>query len=166
MIKKLKDLLINYSNNEEETPQESISILNKACAALLIEVAFADKIFNESEVSSLMKILKETYSLEEEMIQDLIDDAKSIVDHSTLVNDEFSYADKLKLIESIWKIAFSDGNLDKYEDYLIRKISNLLHVSHSDFIKIKLESRRNQSSQLKSSKSSSTRPSFISNSLL
>ncbi len=154
MIKKLKDLLINYSNNEEETPQESISILNKACAALLlIEVAFADKIFNESEVSSLMKILKETYSLEEEMIQDLIDDAKSIVDHSTslydytrVVNDEFSYADKLKLIESIWKIAFSDGNLDKYEDYLIRKISNLLHVSHSDFIKIKLESRRNQSS--------------------
>jgi len=43
----------------------------------------------------------------------------------------------------MWKIAYADGNLDKYEEHLIRKTSDLIHISHSDYIKIKLEVRDN-----------------------
>ena len=148
MIKKIKDLLSNFSNQEEEIEDEKISSLDKACSALLIEVAYADKVFDESEINSLKDSLKETYNIDEEIIHELISDAKKTVNESTslyeytrVVNDEFNYSDKLELLSRIWKLAFADGNLDKYEDHLIRKISDLIHISHSDFIKIKLENK-------------------------
>jgi len=146
MIKRIKDLLSNFSNQEEVIEDEKISSLDKACSALLIEVAYADKVFDESEINSLRKSLKETYDIDEEIINELISDAKKTIDESTslyeytrVVNDEFDYSDKLELLSRIWKLAFADGNLDKYEDHLIRKISDLIHISHSDFIKIKLD---------------------------
>ena len=148
MIKRIKDLLSNFSNHEEEIEDEKISLLDKACSALLIEVAYADKIFDVSEINSLKESLKETYKIDEEIINELISDAKKTVDESTslyeytrVVNDEFDYSDKLELLSRIWKLAFADGNLDKYEDHLIRKISDLIHISHSDFIKIKLDNK-------------------------
>ena len=92
--------------------------------------------------------MKETYDIDDIIIDELISDAKKTVDESTslyeytrVVNDEFEYSDKLELLSRIWRLAFADGNLDKYEDHLIRKISDLIHISHSDFIKIKLENR-------------------------
>ena len=148
MIKGIKNLISNFSKQEEDKEEEKISSLDKACSALLIEVAYADKVFDESEIISLKESLKETYKLDDEIIDELILDAKKTVDESTslyeytrVVNDEFTYSDKLELLSRIWKLAFADGNLDKYEDHIIRKISDLIHVSHSDFIKIKLENR-------------------------
>ena len=150
MIKRIKDLLSNFSNQEEVIEDEKISSLDKACSALLIEVAYADKVLDESEINSLRESLKETYDIDEEIINELISDAKKTVDESTslyeytrVVNDEFDYSDKLELLSRIWKLAFADGNLDKYEDHLIRKISDLIHISHSDFIKIKLDNKIN-----------------------
>ena len=150
MIKKIKDLLSNFSKEEERNQEEGISKLDKACSALLIEVAFADKVFDESEISSLTTSLKETYNLEHDTIKELVSDAEKTVNESTslyeytrVVNDEFSYNDKLVLLSRIWKLAFADGALDKYEEHLIRKISDLIHISHSDFIKIKLDNRSN-----------------------
>ena len=148
MIKRIKDLLSNFSKQEEDIAEEKISSLDKACSALLIEVAYADKIFDESEIISLKESLKETYNIDEQIIDELISDAKKTIDESTslyeytrVVNDEFDYSDKLELLSRIWKLAFADGNLDKYEDHLIRKISDLIHISHSDFIKIKLDNK-------------------------
>ena len=148
MIKKIKDLLSSFSDKEKSIDEEKISLLDKTCSALLIEVAFADKIFNDSELISLKNSLKETYNLQDDIINELIDDAEKTVEESTslyeytrVVNDEFTYTDKLELLSGLWKLALADGSLDKYEDHLIRKISDLIHISHSDFIKIKLESR-------------------------
>ena len=56
--------------------------------------------------------------------------------------DEREYEEKVGLIENMWRIAFSDEQLDKYEEHLIRKISDLIYVSHSDFIKTKLNVRK------------------------
>ena len=149
MIKKIKDLLSNFSK-EEERIEEGISKLDKACSALLIEVAFADKVFDESEISSLKTSLNDIYNLDDNIIDELVSDAEKTVKESTslyeytrVVNDEFSYNDKLVLLSRIWKLAFADGALDKYEEHLIRKISDLIHISHSDFIKIKLDNRNN-----------------------
>tara|TARA_B100000131_G_C18031593_1_gene578690 strand:+ start:438 stop:890 length:453 start_codon:yes stop_codon:yes gene_type:complete len=150
MIKKIKDILSSFSKQEEADSEDKISSLNQACSALLIEVAFADKIFEESEIIALKESLKEIYGLEDDVIDELINDAKKTVEESTslyeytrVVNDEFEYKDKLELLSSLWKLAFADGNLDKYEEHLIRKISDLIHISHSDFIQIKLDNRVN-----------------------
>ena len=150
MIKKLRDLITNFSKKNKNEDIQDISDLDNACAALLVEIAFADKDFDESEQDSLKKSLMECYKISEEEINEIIEDAEITVKESTslygytrIVNDEFEYTDKLDLLRNMWKIAYADGNLDKYEEHLIRKTSDLIHISHSDYIKIKLEVRDN-----------------------
>ena len=67
--------------------------------------------------------------------------ATSLYEFTRLINDEYDYDEKLRLIENMWRIAFSDDELDKYEEHLIRKVSELIYVSHSDFIRLKLKVR-------------------------
>lgn len=148
MIDKIKNLISNLSKKEEEHKELDSSLLDNACAALLVEIAFADKDFDDTEKDSLRETLVKTYGLKEEEIEEIIQDADRSVEESTslygytrIVNDEFNYEDKLDLIRNLWKVAYADGNLDKYEEHLLRKISDLIHVSHSDYINIKLEMR-------------------------
>jgi uncharacterized tellurite resistance protein B-like protein len=149
MLKKIKELFIkkepNPSSDDKDLNQNDI---NKVCAALLIEVAFADNNFSEDEKSVLTKDLQVTYSLSEEEINGILQNAEKAIKESTSlyaytrsVNDTFEYSKKIELIKAMWKIAFSDGNLDKYEEHLIRKVSDLIHLSHSDFINTKLEAK-------------------------
>jgi uncharacterized tellurite resistance protein B-like protein len=56
---------------------------------------------------------------------------------TSLINKEYSLEQKVRLIESLWKIAFIDGVLDMNEEYLVRKIADLLHVPHTAFIMAK-----------------------------
>ena len=148
MINKIKELITKFGNKEEIEEKYDLSQLNNACAALLVEIAFADKEFDETEKTSLKLTLMETYAIEEADIDEIIKDAENTVAESTslygytrIVNDEFEYDDKLSLLKNLWKVAYADGNLDKYEEHLIRKISDLIHISHSDYINIKLEVR-------------------------
>ena len=148
MINKIKDLITRFNTKEETTEESSSNLLDNACAALLVEIAFADKDFDETEKTSLKQSLIETYAVDESDIEEIIKDAEETVSESTslygytrVVNDEFEYDDKLSLLKNLWKVAYADGNLDKYEEHLIRKISDLIHISHTDYINIKLEIR-------------------------
>ena len=148
MINKIKDLITRFNTKEETTEESSSNLLDNACAALLVEIAFADKDFDETEKTSLKQSLIETYAVDESDIEEIIRDAEDTVSESTslygytsIVNTEFQYEDKLKLLRNLWKIAYADGYLDKYEEHLLRKISDLIHISHSDYISIKLEIR-------------------------
>ena len=148
MLKKIKTLISNLGNEPAETAdqeQNSTEIINNACAALLIETALADKVFNEKELASMKQTLNKVYKVDEKDIEELINESKRKVSESTslyeytrLINDLCDYEDKIRLISNLWSIAFADQHLDKYEEYLIRKISDLLHVSHKDFIQQKL----------------------------
>jgi uncharacterized tellurite resistance protein B-like protein len=146
MINKIKDLITKFGKEEEIQEESNLTLLNNSCAALLVEIAFADKDFDETEKASLKQSLIETYAIDESVIEEIIRDAEDTVSESTslygytsIVNSEFQYEDKLKLLRNLWKIAYADGYLDKYEEHLLRKISDLIHISHSDYINIKLE---------------------------
>ena len=148
MIKKIKDLITKISNKEEIEESSNILQLDKACAALLVEIAFADKDFDEREKESLKQSLLKSYAIDIETINEIINDAEKTVEESTslyeytrTVNDEFEYPQKLNLLENLWKVAYADETLDKYEEHLLRKISDLIHISHSDYINIKLRVR-------------------------
>ena len=120
----------------------------KACVALLLETSMADEILDESELMALKNTLQKDFQINEDEIDELIDLAKENVEDSTSlyeftrdINDNFDSAERVKLIESMWKIAYADGNIDKYEEHIIRKVSNLIYVAHSDFIKAKLSAK-------------------------
>ena len=137
-----------FKNEESEDPIIDDKSSTKACVALLLETSMADEILDESELMALKNTLKKDFQINEDEIDELIDLAKENVEDSTSlyeftrdINDNFDAAQRVKLIESMWKIAYADGNIDKYEEHIIRKVSNLIYVAHSDFIKAKLSAK-------------------------
>lgn len=119
-----------------------------AFAALLIEVALADQSFDDLERQSLISALRQRFALEQEILQALIEsatressDATSLHQFTQLINNSCTVEEKIALIQAMWEIAFADGKLDKYEDYTIRKVADLIYVSHTDFIKAKHQAR-------------------------
>ena len=137
-----------FQNEESEDPIIDDKTSTKACVALLLETSMADEILDESELMALKNTLQKDFQINEDEIDELIDIAKENVEDSTSlyeftrdINDNFDAAERVKLIESMWKIAYADGNIDKYEEHIIRKVSNLIYVAHSDFIKAKLSAK-------------------------
>ena len=133
---------------EEETPSSVMSRVDLTCAALLVEVMNSDHELDEREHQEFMAVLQQSYNIAEADLEELIQLAKdeafeatSLYEFTKLINDSYDYEQKIELIENMWRIAFSDKRLDKYEDHLIRKVSELIYVSHSDFIKTKLKIR-------------------------
>jgi len=119
--------------------------VSRVSASLLVEVARSDHQLEANEVSSITKALQQSSSLDDSEISDIVnaavadaDHAISLHSHVKLVNDHFDQEQKYLLIEQMWRVAVADGNIDQYEDYTIRKLSELLHVRHSEFIKAKL----------------------------
>ena len=137
-----------FKSEKSEKPliDEKTSI--KACIALLLETSMADEVLEESELSALKETLIKDFNISEEEITELIEISKQNVDDSTSlyeftrdINDNFDSNERIKLIESMWKIAYADGNIDKYEEHIIRKVSSLIYVAHSDFIQAKLNAK-------------------------
>ena len=135
-------------NNEEEPTSSSIAKTDLACAALLIEVINSDHKLEAQETQAFFSVLQNNLNIPGEDIDELVElaenqakEATSLYEFTSLINSDYDYSQKVGLIENMWRIAFSDNNLDKYEDHLIRKISDLIYVSHSDFIRAKLKVR-------------------------
>lgn len=119
-----------------------------ACAALLIEVAVIDSHFDETELSAVRKVLESEFKIAASDIDSMIStarresaDSTSMYQFTRLVNDHLDFDDKFSLITNMWRIAYADGHLDKYEEYIIRKVSDLIYLNHSDFIRAKITAR-------------------------
>ena len=137
-----------FQTDESKDPVVDDKTSTKACIALLLETSMADEILDESELMTLKRTLQKDFQINEDEIDELIDLSKENVEDSTSlyeftrdINDNFDAVERVKLIESMWKIAYADGNIDKYEEHIIRKVSNLIYVAHSDFIKAKLSAK-------------------------
>jgi len=150
VIESIKSFFENKltKKEEEEAPSSAMSRVDLTCAALLVEVMNSDHELDEREHQEFMAVLQQSYNIAESDLEELIQLAKdeafeatSLYEFTKLINDSYDYEQKVELIENMWRIAFSDKRLDKYEDHLIRKVSELIYVSHSDFIKTKLKVR-------------------------
>jgi len=115
-----------------------------AVAALLIEVAMADHVFDEREMQSLKIHLKQKFSIADAQINELIElareeteDATSLHQFTTLVHQHCTPQEKFELLISMWELAFADNELNKYEEYVIRKVADLIYVSHAEFMRAK-----------------------------
>ena len=137
-----------FKSEESEKPLIDDKTSIKACIALLLETSMADEVLEESELSALKETLIKDFNISEEEINELIiiskqnvDDSTSLYEFTRDINDNFDSNERVKLIESMWKIAYADGNIDKYEEHIIRKVSSLIYVAHSDFIQAKLSAK-------------------------
>ena len=112
---------------------------------LLLEVSKSDDSYDDIERDKIITILAKKFKLDDKQTAILIQlaDQKnqemiSLYDWTSIINEKYSYDSKKELIKLLWDVAYADGRIDKYEDYTIRKISELIYVRHSDFIKAKI----------------------------
>lgn len=125
----------------EDSLEEKLQI---ATAVLFLEMMYMDDKVDPTEQQIILSLIHQNFSLTDDQATSLIELAeqqrKQATDYfqfTSLINKEYSLEQKVRLIESLWKIAFIDGVLDMNEEYLVRKVSDLLHVPHTAFIMAK-----------------------------
>jgi uncharacterized tellurite resistance protein B-like protein len=122
--------------------QNNEQALQLATAALLIEVTRADFHVEQSERRAVISAVQTLFGLSRRETDELVALAEEEVDGSVslfqftqLVDQEFSQEQKAAIIEMMWRVAFADLDKDKHEEYLVRKVADLLHVPHTTFIR-------------------------------
>ncbi len=118
--------------------------LKVATAALLVELSRADFESTAVERDMIASLIREHFELssdEADEILSVADDeaerAVSLHDFTRLLHDSLDSHDKHAVIEMLWRVAYADTRLDKYEDHFVRKVADLLYVSHKDVVRIR-----------------------------
>ncbi|MEZ5571568.1 MAG: TerB family tellurite resistance protein [Halioglobus sp.] len=142
MIKVLKSLFEVSRQESEESQQRNVRL---AAAALLVETARANFELQPTELKRLGQLLQSTLELQDDEVntlvshaQERVEEATSLYEFTKVLNEHFTPDKKIQLIRAMWSVAYADGDIDKYEEHLIRNVSDLLYVPHSDYIHCKL----------------------------
>lgn len=140
MLRAIQDFFRNRIDTAgpEEHDEHSLRL---ATAALLFEMQRADFDEHEEERVVLEKVLQGTFALSKEETRELArlaqreaEDSVSLHQFTSLINQRFSPDEKVRVVEMLWQVAFADGRIDRYEEALVRKISELIYVPHRDFV--------------------------------
>jgi uncharacterized tellurite resistance protein B-like protein len=144
MLTKLQKFFDKYlgQSTEAEIPLERR--LQMATAALMVEMLHVDEHVTDDEEEKLRELLEQRFNLSSSEIDSLIDlannekhDATDYFQFTSLLNAHYSQQQKIDLVEDLWQLAYADHELDKYEEHLLRRLAELLHVPHQDFIRTK-----------------------------
>ena len=142
---------IKHFFKERIVESEDETSLNEhlAVAALLVEVMIIDGDLADAELNTVTKSLGQLLDIEENDLHDLIELSKKEVSAATSlyqftrqINESYSIDKKLQLMTTLWRVAYADGKLDKYEENIIRRIADLIHIRHSEYIKCKVTARQ------------------------
>lgn len=123
--------------------------LGMTLAVLMLEVAKSDFEESEAEIHTMTAWLEnQDLGLKSEDVNQLLDSARSeqassagLFEYTRRACERMSLEERVQLVEQLWRIAYADGVIDKYEEAAIRKASELLYVPHSDFIRVKLSAK-------------------------
>ncbi len=145
MIKKLMDRVADAIAATDDKPDlDRDEAIRMATAVLMIDVARADHVFDESEFDSVLDLVQSHFALPAEQAAELViaandkaEDLVSAYDFTKVLHEHLDHGEKARVVGLLWKIAYADGRLDKYEDSLVLKISDLLHVSRGLVMRLK-----------------------------
>lgn len=130
------------SQTPSDAPEDAQRL---AAAVLLLEVARADYAQAPAERTALRTGLAREFDLPEAALDALLDEAElrakqsvSLFDFVQTLNRSMSQEQKRALLHLMWKVAHADGHVDPLEEHLLRRIADLLHLPHAEFIRGKL----------------------------
>ena len=145
MIDKIKAF---FSKNIIEADDNALSSEQLATAALLIEVMVIDGNLDEQELRAISNTLSQMLELSIEQIDELIllsreevADATSLYQFTREINAHYDHDKKMALMTAMWRVALADGHLDKHEEGIIRRVADLLHIRHNEYIRCKLAAK-------------------------
>ena len=146
MIATLQALLKKYTPLTQDEPLDDEQALRMAAVALLIEVARADSRVNDEERQVILRIIERCYSVSAGQAFEIADAAEEYADELTslypltrLLTSECSLEERVAIVRLLWEVTFADGHVDKHEEYLVRKVADLLYVPHNQFIRTRLQ---------------------------
>jgi len=138
------DWLKKLSKADEAGNETAALDLERVSAHLLLEVARSDFSVDDDELQGIVAAIGKASSLAESEISEIVDLAAQEVEenisyhqHIAFINDECTQAQKIVLMENMWRVAYADQQLDKYEEAFIRRFADLIYLSHRDFMQAK-----------------------------
>jgi uncharacterized tellurite resistance protein B-like protein len=144
MLKALRDFFDRQigAGGAKTDPERLVQI---AAAALWLEMTRADGDSEPVEHDAVLRAVRAKFGLREAEAAELIDAAEQAAVRATddfeftsLINQHFTPAQKERVIEHLWQVAYADGNLSALEEHFVRRIAELLYVSHGAYIAAKL----------------------------
>lgn len=122
-----------------------------ATAVLLVEAMRADQGMEDAEREAVRQALQGRFALDEADVQQLLAAAEERSLHSndffsftSVLNERLSQAQKIEVIELMWRVAYVDGTADAGESHVISKIAGLLHVTHGEYIAAKMHAKEDR----------------------
>ena len=107
-----------------------------------------------AERAQALAALRKRFALSEDALAQLMaqaeQTAKSANDYfsfTSLMNDSFTQAQKIQVVQFMWHVAYADASVDANENHLISKIASLLHVTHGDYIAAKMRAKEDAQQQ-------------------
>lgn len=133
---------------DRESGRDDEAKLRLASAALLVEMMRMDEHVAEAERQAVLQALIERHAVGEEEVAALVAlaerearQASGYYQFTSLINRTFDLPRKIDIVEQLWRVAFADGRLDAHENHFMRKLGDLLHIPHADFVAAKQRAR-------------------------
>jgi uncharacterized tellurite resistance protein B-like protein len=145
MIIKIKQFFEQHIIITESISDDALEHqLRLACAALMIEVLYADYSVAQDELDTLRRVLQDNFDLDTAEADSLIElaeeeraEATDYYQFTSMINEYYTQEQKRELVTRLWQMAYADDTVHKFEEHLVRRLADLLHVPHSAFMQSK-----------------------------
>lgn len=143
LVNKVSDALASEDAKEQDPAAREHS-LRMATAILMADVAQADSDYSEDEFDLLLRLIQRHFDLSPTEANEIAnaageqaDELVSLHKFTQLLHQNLDETEKARVVALLWKVAYADGRLDKFEDSLVLKISDLLYVNRGKVMQLK-----------------------------
>jgi uncharacterized tellurite resistance protein B-like protein len=150
MLKTLKDLFDSLlPPTAAAEPRQAEHLLQLATAVMLVEVMRADTTFHAGEREAVQSALCEKFELTPDEAQRLAELAETAAQGATdlftftsRINERFDMAQKLRMVELMWRVAYADGHLSEHERHVLWRVADLLHVPQGAYVHARMRAQQ------------------------
>lgn len=152
MLRTLRDLFDKLAPAAPSAdPQATEHALQLATAVMLVEVMRADNSFQDLERQAVLAALRDKFQLADDEAERLAELAEKTAEVSSdlfaftsRIDERFDMAQKVRMIEHMWLVAYADGHLSEHERHVLWRVSDLLHVPHGAYVHARMRAQRQQ----------------------
>ena len=144
IVEKVTAAIATPGDDAESAAADREHALQLATAVLMVDVARADHSFDDLEMQRILSLIQSHFDVDADAAAELFasadeqaDDLVGLHDFTKLLHEHLSESEKARIVSLLWQVAYADGSLDKYENSLVLKISDLLYVSRGRVMRLK-----------------------------
>lgn len=137
------DQLRSWVAPSRDTPVD-VETIARAAAIILLEMAATDEHRDDDELAVIHRAMQDAFGIDDSELGELLRDAESLRREAVSLHDftrdlkaHLDRDERAQLVEWLWRVAWADGRIDRYEEQLLRRLSGLLGVPHGEFIRRK-----------------------------